>query len=175
MKRLAVLLLLLLLVSCTYAVQKDLIEEGTRNPDLGSLIQNPDMYRNKLFILGGVIAETKLLPEGSEIEALYAPVDSRGYPEPMHASSRRYLAVYPKDKGLLDPLVYKRNRNVTIAGVFTGTARGKVGEMEYVFPVFTIVRVSLERDLRYAYSYPYYPYPSYWEPYGWEGPPYAWW
>jgi outer membrane lipoprotein len=173
MRRLPALLLLSLLVSCSYAVQKDLIEEGTRNPDLNALIQNPDLYRDKLFIVGGVIARTTLSPAGSEVEALYAPVDSRGYPEPVTTSARRYLAVYPKDKGVLDPLLYKRDRNITIAGVFTGTTKGTVGKMEYVFPVFTIVRISLEREVRYVDVYPhYYPYPGYWE--GW-GPPYWWW
>jgi outer membrane lipoprotein len=171
MKRLSVVLILLLLVSCASVIRKDLMETGTRNPDLAALVQDPDVHRNKLFILGGIIAHTSVTPQGSEIEALYVPVNSLGRTKKASEPTGRFLAVYPKEKGVLDPLIYKRNRRITIAGVFTGTAKGMLDKMEYVFPVFTIVQIHLGKEVRYVEIYPYYDYP-YWGPY-WE--PYWWW
>jgi len=150
MKRLSALFLLLVLLSCAPVIRKDLMEQGTRNPDLASLVQNADANRDKLFVLGGIIARTTVTPEGSEIEALYVPVDSYGRTERASASSMRYMAIYPKERGVLDPLIYKRHRSMTIAGVFTGTTKGMLDKMAYVFPVFTIVQIHLQTEEQYA-------------------------
>lgn len=172
MKRLSVVLVLFLCASCASAINKDLLREGTRNPDLGALVQTPDLFRSKLFILGGIIARTTLTPQGSEVEALYTPVDSLGYTERPGKSAMRYLAVYPKEKGTLDPLIYRRGRNITMAGVFTGIEKGVVDKMEYTFPVFRIEEIHLAEEVRYAQPYPAYPYwDPYWGPYwgpGWR-------
>ena len=165
MKLIAVVLLVLSLVSCVSAIRTDYMEQGTKNPSLAALIQNPDMHRDRLFILGGVVARTTLKAEGSEIEALYVPVDNLGYPQGTVSSSQRFLALYPREQGILDPLIYQRNRRITIAGVFTGIVRGKVDEMEYVFPLFRIKQVYLEPKRPAAV---YYYYPVWW---GYPGGP----
>ena len=165
MKRIAIMVLLALsFVSCTSAIRRDLMEQGIRNPSLAALIQNPEVYRDQLFILGGIIARTTLKAEGSEIEALYVPVDSRGYPQDDASSSQRFLAVYPREKGILDPLVYQKDRGISIAGTFTGIIQGKVDEMAYVFPVFRILQVYLEpkRPPGVYYYYPAYMGPGWW-------------
>ncbi|MBP1750424.1 MAG: outer rane lipoprotein Slp, partial [Deltaproteobacteria bacterium] len=128
MKKVMIILLALSFVSCTSAIRPDLMEQGARNPSLAALIRNPEVYRDQLFVLGGIIARTTLKAEGSEIEALYVPVDSRGYPQDHASSSQRFLAVYPQEKGILDPLVYQKDRGISIAGTFTGIITGKVDE-----------------------------------------------
>jgi len=168
MKKFLAVLLFLFAASCASVIQTDLMEKGTRNPDLTVLVRNPDAYRNNIFILGGIVAHTTLTPKGSEIEALYVPVNSLGYPEEASGSATRYIAVYPKEKGVLDPLIYRRDSDITIAGTYVGTTKGTVGEMEYVFPVFRIVQIYLGREAWYAEGYPY-PY----HPYGYYGP--GWW
>ncbi len=172
MKLIAVALLVLSLVACTSAIRPDYMQQATKNPSLPSLVQNPDMYRGQLFILGGLIARTTLKPEGSEIEALFVPVDSFGYPQDTPLSSQRFLALYPREMGVLDPLIYQKNRRVTIAGTFTGIMAGKVDEMEYVFPVFRIVQIYLE-PRRPAAVYYYYP-PPYPGPIWWGYPGGVW-
>ena len=166
MKRIMMMTLLAVsLVSCTSAIRHDLMEQGTRNPSLAALIRNPEVYSDQLFVLGGIIARTTLKAEGSEIEALYVPADSRGYPQDDASSSQRFLAVYPREKGILDPLVYQKDRGISIAGTFTGIIQGKVDEMAYVFPVFRILQVYLEpKRLPGVYYY----YPGYMGP-GWWG------
>ena len=148
------------------------MQQGVRNPSLAALIKNPQVYQGQLFILGGVIARTTLRAGGSEIEALYIPVDRWGYPQDTNLSNQRFLAVYPRETGILDPLVYHKNRVITIAGVYSGTVAGKIDELDYVFPLFRIVEVYLEPK-RPAPVYYYYA-PPYAGPPWWGYPGYPW-
>lgn len=164
MKKVMMIVLVLSFASCTSAIRPDLMEQGTRNPSLAALIQNPEASRDRLFILGGVIARTTLKAEGSEIEALYVPADGWGYPQDHALSNQRFLAVYPREKGILDPIVYQKDRGISIAGIFTGLITGKVDEMEYVFPVFRIMQIYLEpkRPPAVYHYYPAYMGPGWW-------------
>jgi outer membrane lipoprotein len=167
-----VLTSLILLTSCTPVLQKDLIKSGTFNINPADLRQETSQYMGQLYILGGIIAKTTVTEEGSLIEALYVPVDSRGYLKEKASSSWRFLALYKGDE-FLDPIIFDEKREVTIAGEFKGTRKGMIGEMEYVFPLFEIKEIHLweEKKDREHYLYPdYYPpmffryrpyYPSY--------------
>ena len=158
-------LLLLVISSCAPVLRKDLIQAGTRDFPFADLTRNPELYRGKLFILGGTIGNTTVTERGSLIEALYVPVDSSGYLRDLRPDGR-FLALYPKEQGILDPVVFGIGRRVTLAATFTGTRPGKIGQMGYVFPSFRIEQVYLWPQLRYT---PYYDY--YRGPYG--GPPWA--
>ena len=133
------------------------------------------MYKGKLFILGGIIAETRFSEKGSQIEALSVPVDSLGYLQGSDHTQGRFLAVYPRSKGLLDPMVFKQGREITLAGEFVEVRKGKIDEMEYVYPVFEIREIYLWDEHRdYYYSNYYYPYYDPWGwPYGGYGYPYG--
>jgi outer membrane lipoprotein len=164
MKKLALFAAIFLaLVSCTSVIRKDLMDVGTRDFSFPEVMKNPELYRGKLFILGGIIVDTKLSENGSLIEAIYVPVDWTGNLKDMEMPTRRFLALYPKDREILDPMVYKRDRKITVAAVFDGTRMGKIDKMEYTFPFFRIEQIYLWERLP-AY-YPPYPGPyPYWGP-----------
>jgi outer membrane lipoprotein len=150
------------------------MNEGERTLSFAALRENPDQYQGRLFILGGVIVRTRLLEAGSQIEAMHVPVDGSGYFEESGRSEGRYLALLPKDGTILDPVVYRRGRRVTLAGEFVGIRNGKIDEMEYAYPEFRIKQVYLwPKERLYPYPPPYdfdpwfYPYPYF---YG-----HAWW
>ena len=181
MKRLiAIGLVSLLVASCAPVLDRQLMREGQRNVSFDELRSNPDAYKGKLFILGGLIVETRFAEQGSQIEVLAVPIDSSGYLKEYERSSGRFLAIYPKSKALLDPLVFKRGREVTLAGEFREIRKGKIDEMEYEYPVFEIRQIHLFEEQQYynMYPYPYYPYYPYpyWYPYWgpWPPPP-GWW
>lgn len=186
MKSVLVLAATLILFSCAPVLDRELMKEGQRNVSLNELRANPDAYKGKLFILGGVIVETRLTANGSELEILSKPVDKYGVPRDTQRTMGRFLAVYPRDKGLLDPVVYKEGREVTLAGDFVDARKGKIGDYEYVYPVFEIRQIHLyEEEPNYAfypypYPYSYYPYgfydPYWYNPYWapWRRPP-GWW
>ena len=179
---------LVVLSACSPVLNRELMREGTRDFSLSYLRETPEVFKGKIFILGGLISETKLTEKGAQVEALFVPVNSYGYLkfDTYRETYRegRFLAVYPKSKGILDPLIYKKGREITLAGEFIEARKGKIDEMEYVFPVFEIREIYLWDERRdyygldyYPYYYPYYrSYPYWYDPWGRPYPygPYPW-
>lgn len=176
MKRL-LLIALLALAGCSPVLNREYMDAGTREFNPSHLIETPEVFRDKLFVLGGVIVETKLIEQGSEIEALFVPVDRYGYLKDASRYQGRFIALYPKSRGILDPLIYKKGREITIAGEFVESRAGKIDQMEYRFPVFAIRQIYLweERDPWPSYYYHPFPYAyPYWSPWCYDvwGRPY---
>jgi outer membrane lipoprotein len=166
---------LLVLAACSPVLSRDVMKEGAREFSLNYLRETPEVFQGKLFILGGLIVETRLTEKGSQIEALSVPVDSYGHLDISAQSQGRFFAVFPRSKGLLDPMVYRRGREITLAAEFAAVRKGKIDEMEYVYPVFEVREIYLWEDRREYYG-PYYYYPYYdpfyrspfpYDPWGW--------
>lgn len=176
MKRFSLIILsTIILFSCAPVLREEIMKTASLEPSLADMRNNPDAHRGKLFVLGGIIVQTKFIEQGSLIEAVYVPVDSRGYLEKV--SNERFLAILPKEKGLLDPLIYRKDREITLAGEFIETRKGKIDEMVYTYPVFEIKEIYLweERKVYYPY-YPSWYYPYWWyEPWPWGRPWGPWW
>ena len=168
----------LLLSSCAPVLSRSLKAEGDRDVSFADLRANPDMYKGTLYILGGVIVQTKFTETGSQLEGVEVPVDRYGYFRDRGRSEGRFLALVSKDRAELDPLVYRRGRRVTLAAAFIGTRSGKIDEMEYVYPVFEIRQIYLWPRERMYYYYPYYPSAYYYDPWFYPYPYYygdPWW
>jgi len=162
-----------MLSACTPVLNKELMSQGARNIPLSQIRSSPGASQGKLFIFGGVIIDTRVTDNGSLIEALYVPVSKLGYLRDLELYGGRFLALYPRTNGMLDPVIYRKGREITLAGTFIENRRGKIDEMEYVYPLFEIKQIYLweeQRDYYMVPAYPYYyPYPY---PYGWYDP---WW
>lgn len=174
-------LFLLIVVSCAPVLRKDLMQAGTREFSLDQLRGNPIQYQGKLYILGGLIVSAKNTERGSLIEAVYIPVNSLGYLKGREYADGRFLALFPGSAGYLDPEIYRKGREITVAGEFTGVQRGKLDQADYIYPVFGIKQIYLwPEERRYYmggpyYGYPYGPYsPFYYPPYTTPYAPYWW-
>jgi outer membrane lipoprotein len=169
----------LLLFSCAPVLRHDFLNQGTYDVRLSEIRQNPALNKGRLFILGGIIVNTTITKEGSLIEAVYVPVTSRGHLKKLKASNGRFLALY-RGKELLDPVIYEEKREITIAGEFVETRKGKIGETEYDYPLFEIKEIYLWEEIRKkGYYYyipppfpPYLPYPHWNYPHRYYDP---WW
>jgi outer membrane lipoprotein len=162
----------LLLYSCAPVLDRDFLDSGSREVSFLELRKNPDEHKGRLFVFGGVIVQTKLTREGSELEAMHVPVDRYGYFQDRGRSQGRFIAVMPAGEQMLDPEVFRKTRRITMAGEFIGLRTGRIEEMEYTYPVFRINQIHLweqERQYYPAYYYDpwFYPYPYYY----WN----AWW
>jgi outer membrane lipoprotein len=171
--------LALLLCSCAPVLSRGALREGERNVSFKILRDNPAEYIGGLYVLGGIIVQTKLTPHGSEVEAMHVPVNRYGYFEGRGRSEGRFIAVMPAEQGVMDPEVFTRGRGMTIAGRFTGIKKEKIDDMEYAYPVFEINDFYLWPNYYQGYDH-YYPgyyydpryYPrsyDYWDP--WWGYP----
>jgi len=154
-------IIFLVLSACSPVLDRELMNRGIREVPFSGLRETPDAYQGKLFILGGLIVESRFTEKGSQLEALAVPVDSRGYLQGVERSQGRFLAVNPRSQGLLDPLVYRKGREVTIAGTFIEARKGKIEEMDYVYPVFEIKEIYLWEDRKDYYEPRYFPYSPY--------------
>lgn len=163
---------IILLSSCAPVLREDLMRRGIFDVRLSEIKQSPEIYKGRLFILGGIIVNTTITSNGSLIEALYAPVDSRGYLKNVETPNKRFLALYP-GKEILDPMIFREKREITLAGEFIGTRSGKIGEMDYTYPLFEIKELYLWEEEKEYYRIPPYP-PWYYHnyPYWWYDP---WW
>jgi len=159
-------LIILMLFSCAPVLRKDLMQQGMINFELSDIRQDPADFKGRLFILGGIIVRTSLTKEGSLIEAIHVPVNSRGYLKNTDKFNGRFLAIY-RGK-ILDPAVFREKREITLAGELIDIRRGMIDEIEYVYPYFDIREIYLWEEtppeMYYRYPYdPYYsPYPYFW-------------
>ncbi len=127
------------------------METGIRNISLSEVTRNPDLYKGKLFILGGVIVSTRATPEGSLLEAFYVAVDSRGYLT--GNAGERYFALLPKGSGVLNPEIYSNGKTITVAAEFVQMREDRLNKSGHGDPLFEIKQIYLweegENDLRY--------------------------
>lgn len=167
MKRLSLLIFVVLfLSSCAPVLRYDLMRTGLRDIPPSVVKEAPERYKGRLFILGGIIVDTKVVDEGTLIEAVYVSVDSYGYLDGISPVDGRYLALY---EGFLDPLVFHKDREITLAGEFIENRIGRIGEREYIYPLFKIKEIYLWPERVYYYIPP--PPPWYYPPW-WYDP---WW
>lgn len=146
------------------------MRSGTYNVTPASLIADPDHYNGHIIIFGGIIVDTKITPDGSLVEAVFVPVDVFGSLKDTEAIHGRFLALYPKNKGLLDPLIFIKERAITVAAEFKGVRKGMIDKMEYTYPFFEIKDIYLwDESVEYYYIpppvYPLWDYPfMYYDP-----------
>ncbi len=165
-----------LISSCTHVISRPMREEARMDVPFSEMKENIDKYKGELFILGGIIVNTKNTDEGSIIEAVHTNVNSYGNIIDPDVSSGRFMAL---EKGYLDPLIYKKGRYITVAGVLTGSRTKKIGEFDYNYPLLEIRELYLwkeEKEVPYSpYYYPPYMnrYPYWWYDPWWYGPYYG--
>ena len=118
MKRsLSIFFISILLVSCAPVLKKDVMNQGTFISSLKEIREAPAVHKGKLYIFGSIIVRTTATKEGSLVEGIFVPVNSRGYLKSLKASNGRFLAVY-RGRELLDPLIFSEKREITLAGEF---------------------------------------------------------
>ncbi len=112
---------------------------------------------------GGAIVRVENKDNKSVIEIVSTPLGLSGRPQDLEESTGRFLAVV---EGFIDPLIYKKGREITVVGLTSGVIDGKIGEMSYPFAVISVTSYHLWRERpyypNYYYHYRHHSYPSYW-------------
>ena len=164
---------LLFIVSCAPVFNEEIMKNSTINPQPNALNASPASFEGKMYIFGGRIINLRTTPDGYVIEALFLPVNSRGKIEEGDKYIGRFLAILPKEKGMLDPLIFKPGRDVSVAGIYRGIRTQKSDNIENAYSYFEIQAIRLwEERVYYGSPIIYYPYPQlYW----WYGPAYYRW
>lgn len=168
MRRLSFILAAIFIFStgCAPVISQKYREQARADIPFSAVAANPSAYKGSLFIWGGTIVDTSPTRTGTTIEVVQTPIDRIGAPENLDASEGRFLV---RINRFLDPQIYSQGRQVTVAGVLTGSEIKALGQAEYEYPVLDVREIYLwreEPDYYYPYYPPYYdyPYPGYWGP-----------
>lgn len=113
------------------------------------LAEEAERYKGKTVILGGYIIETRNVDESTIIEVLQAPLGMQDKPESKDFSQGRLIISYD---GFLDPYVYSKDRQITVAGTLTDCTIDKVATCW-----IESREIHLWREYNYPYPYDYYP------------------
>lgn len=177
--QLLLLLSLFILLSGCAPISKELRSRADLALSFTEVFQNPETYKGKIVIWGGEIIETMNQKDGTTlIEVLQRPLDWMEAPKERESPGGRFLILVEK---YVDPYIFRRGREITVAGEILGERKRLIGEMEYRYPLVLSKQIYLWRQYYYAYLPPYYPYSS-WRYYGpwwyyhpwWWGNPYRW-
>ncbi|PIQ95594.1 MAG: hypothetical protein COV67_14005 [Nitrospinae bacterium CG11_big_fil_rev_8_21_14_0_20_56_8] len=164
--------LLAALCGCAHPLSEALRQKVDPQITFTQLIEEPDTYVGKRVLLGGVIVETRNLPDGTEIEVIETRTDGFGYPRDADESEGRFLFY---QKGYLESEIYAKGRGIVGVGIVKLAKSGKVGEREYRFPVVEIEQIHLwDSPDRSPYFYPPYWDPFYYHPFYSPRWPYYW-
>jgi outer membrane lipoprotein len=159
---------LLILFGCGGPViSTEIRREVTPIKGFAEVRQNPDKYKNSTIIIGGeIIGTINHENETTTLLVLDRPLDDNERPEKWENSDGRFMVHATQ---FLDPEIYTKGKEVTVAGIVTGVEIAPVGKTNYRYVVLTARQIYL-----WPRRYPPYSYPSYplWTP-EWYPDPYS--
>ena len=146
-------------------------------------IHSIDSFKNAQVRWGGVIIDVENEQSYSLVQVLYYPLNYYGRPQLNNANQGRFVIKSPE---FLDPAVYTKDTEITVAGTLVGDIERTVGKKKLRLPQIAASVIHLWPDydrnnyygyggyggFGYGYGYPYYGYGyPYWGgfygPYGW--------
>lgn len=162
----------LTLIGCAHHISDTMRQQADRTLTFAQLRANPDAYQDRTVILGGELLQTHNVQEGTRLEILQKPLDHYERPQFTDLTQGRFMA---HCAGYLDPAIYKRGREITIAGRVLGAQKGRIGEGDYIYPLVSCLEVYLWPEP--VQPLPYEPYPWWYWDSPWFGRPayYPWW
>lgn len=162
---------LCLITACAPVISRQIRDQVEPGLSLKKIKQNPNAYRGKVVLWGGVILGAENQKNGTMLEILQKPIDWRERPENVDRSQGRFLALC---KGYLDTAIYARGREVTVAGPIDGEEVRPLGQIHYTYPLILVKQIHLwpKRSEPPVYIWP----PPYYWGYPWWGfgPPGCW-
>jgi len=132
-------------------------------PSLVEVRAQPGQYSARQVRWGGIILVTENKLNNSRITIVAFPLNDWGRPRIKQDSLGRFIAVVDQ---FLEPLVYSRDREITLTGSIVGSEVLKVGEYDYEYPLVQVEHFHLWPTVDnpnldapgYWPHYRYYPY-----------------
>jgi outer membrane lipoprotein len=135
-----IILVITSLLGCAHVISKELREKADKELSFTALLNDPDKYVGRFVILGGIIASSADTEEGTFIEVVQNPLNSRGKPQDTDVSEGRFLVLC---EGYLDSAIYSQGTEVTVAGKVIGKRVRPLGEIQYTYPLIKSSEIHL--------------------------------
>jgi outer membrane lipoprotein len=144
--------------------------------------ENPNSYKDTSVRWGGVVIDVENEENYSLVQVLSYPLNYSGRPQLNKPSDGRFVI---KSSEFLDPAVYAKDREVTVAGTVEGDIQRMIGKKSVRLPLLSSKAIYLwpvyqydpyaYRGFGYGFS-PYFGYGYYGSPFYWGGGyrPYWW-
>ncbi len=122
---------------------------------LGEARDNIDAHKDRLVRWGGSIVSVENKDNETWIEVLELKLSRSGEPKRYSPSAGRFLIRVSR---FLDPAIYAKGRQITVAGVLEGDVERSIGKQPYSFPVVKAEEHYLWAPYRRYGDYPRYHY-----------------
>lgn len=127
-----ILIVLLLLAGCASNIPREIQEAPAENPAVNEVRKNIDHYTGSAVRWGGTIASVENRQDETWIEVVAHELGSYGQPLDDDSSYGRFLV---RIEQFLDPQIYARGRELTVAGVVESRIVRRIGEHPYTYPL----------------------------------------
>jgi outer membrane lipoprotein len=146
-----VISLALFFQGCTYAITREYTRQADRTISLHEIRQDPELYKGKLVIIGGTIAQVGRTDHGTLLEVAERALDYWGRPERTNKTGGRFILLYPAH---LNTLLYAPGREITVAATVDGTEAAALADPGSRVPLFLSKELKLWEDERKARTGP---------------------
>jgi outer membrane lipoprotein len=136
---------------CTYAISREYTRQADRKTSFHEIEQDPEIYKGKLVIIGGTIAQVTSTDHGTLLEVVERALDYWGRPERTTKTGGRFILSYPAH---LNTLLYAPGREITVAAIVEGTEAAALVDQDLRVPLFLSKELKLWEDQRKARSGP---------------------
>ena len=173
-KHVAALIVAALFTGCAPAALREVSKEVTPGITVVQVASDPAPFIGKKVLWGGIIVSSENMAKETRLDIVEIPLGAIKRPGNSDLSRGRFIVEH---EGFLDTAIYAKGREITVAGEIAGTRKGKIGEMDYTFPVLKGIKLHLwqlreddyyssEIFLHLPFYYPYYysPYPTHRHP-----------
>lgn len=99
-----------------------------------------DSARDVEVLWGGVIIGSVNMPDHTDFNVLFYPLDKVQRPDLGQTPQSRFIVHYA---GYLETMVYAPGREITVLGKLQAAEEGKVGDASYRFPVLKADKIHL--------------------------------
>ncbi len=144
--------------------------ENAPEPDIAYHQANQDLnsYKNAKVRWGGLIIDVENEQNFSIVQIMNYPLDSFGRPQLSQPTEGRFVIKTPE---FLDPAIYTKNSEITVAGSLQGTIE-RIIDKKHIYPPLILASTiylwpAYERSNYYGYGggfgfgYPYYGFYGY--------------
>ncbi|QSR86573.1 Slp family lipoprotein [Candidatus Methylacidiphilum infernorum] len=104
-------------------IPKDLLNQYKNQPPLETILQKPEGYQDRFFLVGGKILSNEPLEDRTELLIEQRKLSHSGKPVGSSSKNKRLILIITKD--FLDPNIYTEGRLVTAYGKITVRKLGK--------------------------------------------------
>jgi len=160
------ILMTLVISGCSTIPEKLRVSDNAPLVAFADVRAEPNVNTGLTARWGGVIAKVEVQKQRTLVEVVNFKLSSRAKPIQANETQGRFRFY---KQGLLDPVIYKVGKSITVLGTVANSEQGKIGEQTYLYPVLNAEQVQLWKKTQRVNvnltQQPFWYTPSYWNYY----------